>query len=47
MEIQNDLPKATKIAVAELRYKPDLLTVRPMLGTSNKMMSETHMLLSS
>jgi len=31
-EICTELPKATQIALAELKHKPDLLSVRPMQG---------------
>lgn len=47
MELWTDLPKATQIAGAELSYKPDPLSVRPMLGSGNEMMSGTDMLLPS
>ena len=47
MEICTALSKATQIAEAELNYKSDLLSVRPMLGSGNVMMSETDVLLPS
>lgn len=36
-----------KAAVAQLRYKPDLLTVSPTVGTGSKMMHDNGMLLLS